>query len=42
MLETEDFGNIAWNGACKVMQGQPEINGLFNFFCDQSEKYGIM
>ena len=29
MLETEDFGDMAWhicpwNGACKVMQGHPE------------------
>ena len=29
-----------WNGACKVMQSQPEKNGLLN--CDQSEKYGIV
>ena len=48
MLETEDFGDIAsayicpWNGACKVMQGHPEKNGLLNFLCDQSEKCGIM
>ena len=31
-----------WQGACKVMQGHPEKNGLLNFLCDQSEKYGIM
>ena len=44
MLETEDFGDIpsTYMPLKRVMQGQPEKNGLLNFLCDQSEKYGIM
>ena len=44
MLETEDLGDMAshicpWNGAYKVTLKK---NGLLNFLCDQSGKYGIM
>ena len=44
MLETEDLGDIASAYMpCKVMQGHPEKkNGLLNFLCDQSERYGVM